>query len=54
MGVLDLVWGDRPGAVAGFFLGGGLFALIAQVPVARAVWRLERLVRHADGRKAFE
>lgn len=54
LGVVEIVLGERPGAAAGFLLGGGLFSMIIQVPIARALWRCQRLIRHADEKKAFD
>ena len=54
LAVLDLADGSRPGAAGGFLLGGGLLALVIQVPMSRHIWRCYRLIRRADEAKAFD
>lgn len=53
-GTVDIAWGARPGALAGWLLGFGLGSLMIQVPIARVLWRCQRLVRAADGKGAFD
>ncbi|MHC4959172.1 MAG: hypothetical protein ACYTGN_12455 [Planctomycetota bacterium] len=41
------------GAAGAFMFGVGVCGLIIAVPMSRRIWRLNRLIRHADDSEAF-
>jgi hypothetical protein len=48
-----LATGSINGAAGAFMFGVGVCGLLIAVPLSRRIWRLRRLVRHADEAGAF-